>query len=227
MRAYAFLWVMTLLFFLSGGAADQIATSIANLSSDDTWLKFLVSLLLFCLCWMATMLSLWINPHMDVGQCAYAAACLFSLQSSTYSTARVPNSAVAFSTFQFIGMSLTAGFGSSAMGFLTDLATSSNTLKLIIHSVLYLTFAFGSIAFTVLGLPQTLHEELAPPVEQNIGIVERWARKLSSYLLNISFPKQEEEEEEKDDDDEYQLIPASDKRRRVRRTKSQASDQSL
>lgn len=227
MRAYAFLWVMTLLFFLSGGAADQIATSIANLSSNDTWLKFLVSLLLFCLCWMATMLSLWINPHMDVGQCAYAAACLFSLQSSTYSTARVPNSAVAFSTFQFIGMSLTAGFGSSAMGFLTDLATSSNTLKLIIHSVLYLTFAFGSIAFTVLGLPQTLHEELAPPVEQNIGIVERWARKLSSYLLNISFPKQEEEEEEKDDDDEYQLIPASDKRRRVRRTKSQASDQSL
>lgn len=68
MRAYAFLWVMTLLFFLSGGAADQIATSVANLSSDDTWLKFLVSLLLFCICWMATMLSLWINPHMDVGQ---------------------------------------------------------------------------------------------------------------------------------------------------------------
>ena len=129
---------------------------------------------------------------------------------------------MAFSTFQFIGMSLTAGFGSSAMGFLTDLATSSDTLKLIIHSVLYLTFAFGSIAFTVLGLPQTLHEELAPPVEQNIGIVERWARKLSSYLLNMSFPDQEE------DDGEYRPIPASEKsRRRVRRKPSEASDQGL
>ena len=136
----------------------------------------------------------------------------------------MPNSAVAFSTFQFIGMSLTAGFGSSAMGFLADLATSSDTLKLIIHSVLYLTFAFGSIAFTVLGLPQTLHEELAPPVEQNIGIVERWARKLSSYLLNISFPDQEEE----DDDGEYRPIPLSEKsRRRVRRKPSEASDQGL
>jgi hypothetical protein len=152
---------------------------------------------------------------------------LFSLQGSTYSTAKVPNSAVAFSTFQFIGMSLTAGFGSSAMGFLTDLATSSNTLKLIIHSVLYLTFAFGSIAFTVLGLPQTLHEELAPPVEQNIGIVERWARKLSSYLLNISFPDQEADDD-KDDDGEYRPIPASEKsRRRVRRKPSEASDQGL
>ena len=74
MRAYAFLWVMTLLFFLSGGAADQIATSVANLSSSDTWLKFLVSFFLFCLCWMATMLSLWVNPHMDVGQASFAIA---------------------------------------------------------------------------------------------------------------------------------------------------------
>lgn len=74
MRAYAFLWVMTLLFFLSGGAADQIATSVANLSSSDTWLKFLVSFFLFCLCWMATMLSLWVNPHMDVGQASFEIA---------------------------------------------------------------------------------------------------------------------------------------------------------
>lgn len=133
---------------------------------------------------------------------------------------------MAFSTFQFIGMSLTAGFGSAAMGFLTELATSSNTLKLIIHSTLFLTFAFGSIAFTVLGLPQALHEELAPPVEQNIGVVERWARKLSSYLLNISFPNQEEEE---DKENEYQPIPASsdDSRRRARRESSASADQDL
>lgn len=131
---------------------------------------------------------------------------------------------MAFSTFQFIGMSLTAGFGSAAMGFLTELATSSNTLKLIIHSTLFLTFAFGSIAFTVLGLPQALHEELAPPVEQNIGVVERWARKLSSYLLNISFPSQEEDKE-----NEYQPIPASsdDSRRRARRESSASVDQDL
>lgn len=147
---------------------------------------------------------------------------LFSLQSSTYSTAKLPNSAVAFSTFQFIGMSLTAGFGSASMGFLTEMATSSNTLKLIIHSALFLTFAFGSISFTVLGLPQALHEELAPPVEQNIGVVERWARKLSSYLLDLSFPKQEEEEE-----DGYRRIPASDQRRRVRRESSASTDQDL
>lgn len=221
MRAYAFLWVMTLLFFLSGGAADQIATSIANLSSDDTWLRFLVSLLLFAVCFMATMLSLWINPHMDVGQCAYAVVSLFSVQGSTYSTAKLPNSAVAFSTFQFIGMSLTAGFGSTAMGFLTELATSSNTLKLIIHSALFLTFAFGSIAFTVLGLPQALHEELAPPVEQNIGVVERWARKLSSYLLDLSFPQGDGEE-----DGGYQRIP-TDSRRRARRESNASTDQDL
>lgn len=120
-------------------------------------------------------------------------------------------------------MSLTAGFGSAAMGFLTELATSSNTLKLIIHSTLFLTFAFGSIAFTVLGLPQALHEELAPPVEQNIGVVERWARKLSSYLLNISFPNKEDKE------NEYQPIPASseDSRRRARRESSASADQDL
>lgn len=187
MRAYVYLWAMTFLFFLSGSSADQIATAIACLSSDETWLRFLVSLLLFFMCWMATMLSLWVNPHMDVGQCAYTVISLFSLQSSSFSTVNLPRSAVAFSTFQFIGMSLTAGFGSSAVGFLTSMATGSDSLRLLIHSILWITFSFAAICFIVIGLPQALHTELElfnpklrPRRESRLG---KWFRFLASFLI--------------------------------------------
>lgn len=145
------------------------------------------------------MLSLWANPTMDVSQFAYVVASLFSLQGAAFNTTKMPKAAIAFSAFQFIGMSLTAGFGSAAMGFLTDMATDSDSIKVLVHALIYFVLSFAAIIFTVAGLPQALRTELVVPTQQKIGTAEQWVRWLSRLVVEF------EEEEEEDGEEENPL----------------------